>query len=35
MTAAEIVRESLTIAAGIDIYTNESLTVEDLPCATT
>jgi ATP-dependent HslUV protease subunit HslV len=32
LTAPEIVRESLTIAAGIDIYTNLSLTVEELPC---
>lgn len=30
LSAAEIVRESLTIAAGIDIYTNTSLTVEEL-----
>jgi len=34
LSAAEIVRESLAVAAGIDIYTNESLTVEELPCAT-
>ena len=27
----QIVRESLKIAAGIDIYTNENLTVEELP----
>jgi ATP-dependent HslUV protease, peptidase subunit HslV len=32
--AGEIVRESLKIAAGIDIYTNENLTVEELPCQT-
>ncbi len=32
---AEIVHESLLIAAGIDIYTNDQLTVEELPCATT
>ena len=31
LSAAEIVRESLKIAAGIDIYTNENLTVEELP----
>src|SRR5262249_25963249 len=35
LSAAEIVRESLAIAAGIDIYTNTSLTVEELPCQTT
>lgn len=34
MTAGEIVRESLAIAAGIDIYTNLHLTVEEMPCAT-
>lgn len=32
--ASEIVRESLLIASGIDIYTNGNLTVEELPCAT-
>ena len=26
---------SLTIAAGIDIYTNSNLTVEELPCQIT
>jgi ATP-dependent HslUV protease subunit HslV len=31
LPAAAIVRESLKIAAGIDIYTNENLTVEELP----
>lgn len=30
MTAAEIVRESLAIAAGIDIYTSAHITVEEL-----
>src|SRR6185312_7065270 len=30
LSAAEIVRESLVIAAGIDIYTNSNLTVEEL-----
>ena len=30
LSAAEIVRESLTVAAGIDIYTNTSITVEEL-----
>src|SRR4051794_39812360 len=31
LSAAEIVRQSLTIAGGIDIYTNGHLTVEELP----
>jgi ATP-dependent HslUV protease subunit HslV len=30
MTAAEVVRESLAIAAAIDIYTNDHITVEEL-----
>jgi ATP-dependent HslUV protease subunit HslV len=34
LSAAEIVRAALTIAAGIDIYTNENLTVEELPWQT-
>ncbi|MBV8678205.1 MAG: ATP-dependent protease subunit HslV [Planctomycetaceae bacterium] len=34
LPAAEVVRQSLTIAAGIDIYTNGHLTVEELPCPT-
>lgn len=29
--AGDVVREALTIAAGIDIYTNDHLTVEELP----
>ena len=33
LTAAEIVRQSLEIAAGIDIYTNTNIVVEELPCA--
>jgi ATP-dependent HslUV protease subunit HslV len=33
LTAVEVVRKSLEIAAGIDIYTNGNLTVEELPCA--
>lgn len=33
LSSAEIVRESLLIAGGIDIYTNGHLTVEELPCA--
>ena len=32
LSSAEIVRESLAIASGIDIYTNSTLTVEELPC---
>jgi ATP-dependent HslUV protease, peptidase subunit HslV len=32
--AEQIVRASLEIAAGIDIYTNTHITVEVLPCAT-
>lgn len=31
--AAEIVRQSLEIAASIDIYTNTNIQVEELPCA--
>jgi ATP-dependent HslUV protease subunit HslV len=34
LSAAEIVRESLTVAGGIDIYTNGNLTVEEIPCVT-
>jgi ATP-dependent HslUV protease subunit HslV len=34
LAAAEIVRQSLEIAAGIDIYTNTNIVVEELPCAT-
>ena len=30
--AAEIARESLTIAGGLDIYTNTNITVEELAC---
>ncbi len=32
LSAAEIVRESLAIAGGIDIYTNTNVIVEELPC---
>jgi ATP-dependent HslUV protease subunit HslV len=32
--AAEIVRTALQIAAGIDIYTNTNIMVEELPCET-
>jgi ATP-dependent HslUV protease subunit HslV len=34
LSAAQIVRQSLEIAAGIDIYTNTNITVEELPCET-
>jgi ATP-dependent HslUV protease, peptidase subunit HslV len=34
LPAGTIVRESLMIASGIDIYTNGNLTVEELACAT-
>jgi ATP-dependent HslUV protease subunit HslV len=34
LSAGEIVRHSLTIAAGIDIYSSGHLTVEELPCTT-
>jgi len=30
VTAAELARESLTIAGQIDIYTNDSITLEEL-----
>lgn len=33
LSAAEIVRESLMIAAGIDIYTNDNIVVEELKCS--
>lgn len=32
LSAAEIVKESLKIAADIDIYTNDNICVEELPC---
>lgn len=32
LSAAEIVREALTIAGGIDIYTNTNVVVEELVC---
>lgn len=32
LSAGQIVRESLTIAAGIDVYTNEQIVVEELTC---
>jgi ATP-dependent HslUV protease subunit HslV len=34
LTAAQIVRHALEIAAGIDIYTNTNIVVEELPCTT-
>jgi len=34
LSATEIVRKSLEIAAGIDIYTNTNIAVEEMPCAT-
>jgi ATP-dependent HslUV protease subunit HslV len=34
LSAAEVVREALAIAAGIDIYTNENIVVEELVCPT-
>ena len=35
LSAGDVVRESLAIASGIDIYTNSNLTVEELPCQIT
>ncbi len=32
LSASEIVRESLKIAADIDIYTNHNIIIEELPC---
>ena len=32
LSAAEIVKESLSIASGIDIYTNDNITVEEIEC---
>jgi ATP-dependent HslUV protease, peptidase subunit HslV len=32
LSASEIVREALSIAADIDIYTNKNIVVEELPC---
>ncbi|QDU97749.1 ATP-dependent protease subunit HslV [Lignipirellula cremea] len=32
LSAAQIVRQSLEIAAGIDIYTNDNIVVEELTC---
>ncbi|HEX4130972.1 MAG TPA: ATP-dependent protease subunit HslV [Pirellulales bacterium] len=34
LSAKEIVRTALEIAAGIDVYTNTSIHVEEMPCAT-
>lgn len=33
LSAAEIVKTALEIAAGIDIYTNTNISVEEMPCA--
>ena len=33
LSAAEIVKQALEIAAGIDIYTNTNILVEELPCS--
>ncbi|HEV3165376.1 MAG TPA: ATP-dependent protease subunit HslV [Isosphaeraceae bacterium] len=35
LSASEIVRESLLISSGIDIYTNSNLTIEELPTTAT
>ena len=32
LSAAEVVKESLQIAAGIDVYTNDNIIVDELPC---
>jgi ATP-dependent HslUV protease subunit HslV len=32
LSAVEIVRAALTIAAGIDVYTNSNIVVEEMPC---
>ncbi len=32
LSAADIVREGLTIAAGIDVFTNTNIVVEELNC---
>jgi ATP dependent peptidase CodWX, CodW component. Threonine peptidase. MEROPS family T01B len=34
LSAGEIVRAALEIAAGIDIYTNNNIVVEEMPCGT-
>jgi len=34
LSAAEIVREAMTIAGGIDIYTNTNIVVEEIDCPT-
>ena len=33
LDAPQLVRTSLSIAAGIDIYTNQNIIVEEIPCA--
>jgi len=32
LSASEIVRASLTIASEIDIYTNDNIVLEEIPC---
>jgi ATP-dependent HslUV protease subunit HslV len=32
LSASEIVREALTIASNIDVFTNSNLIVEEIPC---
>jgi ATP-dependent protease HslVU (ClpYQ) peptidase subunit len=34
LTPREIVRKSLEIAAGIDVFTNDNIVVEEMPCET-
>jgi ATP-dependent HslUV protease, peptidase subunit HslV len=34
LSAVEIVRTALTIAAGIDVYTNSNIVVEEMQCET-
>ena len=33
LSAPDIIRESLTIASEIDVYTNDNIVVEEIPCA--
>ena len=33
LSAVEIVRKSLEIAAGIDVFTNDNIVVEEMACA--
>ena len=34
LSAVEIVRTALEIAAGIDVYTNDNIVVEEMACET-